>query len=154
MEEFTKDLTNRIAIDQAGRYPVRSFDGCKYVTVMVDVDAGYINAAGITSRKAPQLVQGFQECYEELKSKGIIARIVRLDNKISERMIAEFERQGLDYQLASPGDHLIVDAEKAIGIFKNHFIAIRSGTDPNFPQKGWSHLIRHAVITLNMLRPS
>ena len=47
----------------------------------------------------------------------------------------------------------MVDTEQAIGIFKNHFISIRSGTDPAFPQKGWSHLIRHAVITLNMLRP-
>ena len=100
---------------------------------MVDVDTGYINAAGITSKKAPQLVKRSQECYKELKSKGIIARIVRLDNEISERMIAEFKKQGLHYQLASPGDHRVVDAKRAIGIFKNHFIAIRSETDPNFP---------------------
>ena len=52
-EELTKELTNRIAIDQAGRYPVTSFEGDKYVTVMVDVDTGYINAARISSRKAP-----------------------------------------------------------------------------------------------------
>ena len=140
-EELTKELTNRITINQAGRYPVTSFEGHKYVTVMVDVDIGYINAARINSRKAPQLVLGFQECYEELKSKGIIARVVRLDNEISKRMIAEFKKQGLDYQLAAPGDHRVVDAERAIGIFKNHFIAIRSGTHPDFPQKGWSHLI-------------
>ena len=68
-EKLTKELTNRIAINQAGRNPVTSFEGHKYVTVMVDVDtAGFINAAGIVSRKAPQLVKGFQECYEELKS--------------------------------------------------------------------------------------
>ena len=79
---------------------------------------------------------GFQECYEELKSKGIIAQLVRLDNEISKCMIAELKKQGLDYQLASPGDHRVVDAERAIGIFKNHFIAIRSGTHPDFPQKG------------------
>ena len=59
-EEFTKKLTNRIAIDHAVRYPVTSFEGHKYVTIMVGVDTGYINAAGITSRKAPQLVKGFQ----------------------------------------------------------------------------------------------
>ena len=153
-EESTKELTNRIAIDQAGRYPVTSFEGDKYVTVMVDVDTGYINAAGISSRKAPQLVLGFQECYKKLKSKGIIAQVVCLDNEISKRMIVEFKRQGLDYQLAAPGDHRVVDAERAIGIFKNHFIAIRLGTHPDFPEKGWSHLIRHAVITMNMLRPS
>ena len=69
-------------------------------------------------------------------------------------MITEFKKQGLDYQLASPEDHCVVNAEKAIGIFKNHFIAIRSGTHPDFPQKGWPHLIRHAVIIMNMLQPS
>ena len=44
-----------------------------FCILVVDVDTGYINAAGISSHKAPQLVCGFQECYEELKSKGIIA---------------------------------------------------------------------------------
>ena len=152
--ELTKELTNPIAIDQADRYPVTSFEGHKYVTVMVDVDTGYITAAPIMFQKSPQLVKGFQECYEELKSKGIIAQMVRLDTEISNQMIAEFKKQELDYQLASPGNHRVVDVERAVGIFKNHFIAIRSGTDPEFPQKGWAHLICHAVITLNMLRPS
>ena len=79
-DELRKELTNQIAINQAGRYPVTSFEGYKYVTVIVDIDTGYINAASITSQKAPQLVKGFQECYDELKSKGIIARMVHLDN--------------------------------------------------------------------------
>ena len=56
-EELTKELTNRIAINQVSRYSVTSFEGHKYVTVMVDVDIGYINAAGIKSQKAPQLVK-------------------------------------------------------------------------------------------------
>ena len=81
-------------------------------------------------------------------------KMVRLDNEISKQMIAEFKKQGLDNQLVSPEDHCVVDAERAISIFKYHFIAIRSGTHPDFPQKGWSHLIQHAVITMNMLRPS
>ena len=50
---------------------------------MVDVDTRYIMAAPITSQKAPQLVKEFQECYEELKSKGIIAQMVCLDNEIN-----------------------------------------------------------------------
>ena len=48
-EELTKELTNRIVINQAGRYPVTSFEGHKYVAVMVDVDTGYTNAAEITT---------------------------------------------------------------------------------------------------------
>ena len=80
--------------------------------------------------------------------------MARLDNAMLDQMLAESKKQGLDYQLVSPGDHQVVDAERAIGIYKNHFIAIRSETDPAFPQKEWAHLICHAVITLNMLRPS
>ena len=69
---------------------------------MIDVDVGYITAAPIKSRKAEELVWGFKECYDKLQSKGIIARLIRLDNEISATMIAKFERQQLDYQLASP----------------------------------------------------
>ena len=79
-EELTRGLTNRIAIDQAGRYPVMLFEGHKYVIVMMDVDTGYITAAPISLRKSQQLLKGFQECYEELKSKGIIAQMMRLEN--------------------------------------------------------------------------
>ena len=134
--ELTKEMTNQIAIDQPGRFPVTSFDNHKYITVVVDVDAGYITAAPIRSRKAAELVRGFTECYDELQSKGIIARLIRLDNEISATMIAEFERLELNYQLASPGDHRVCQAERAIGPFKNHFISILSGMDAEFPSQG------------------
>lgn len=78
--------------------------------------------------------------------------MVLLDNEISKQMIDEFKKQGLDSQLASHVDNCVVDDDGAIGIFKDHFITIRSGTHPDFPQKRWSHLIRHAIITINMLR--
>ena len=77
-----------------------------------------------------------------------------LDNKIMVRMIAEFKKQGLDYQLALQGNHQVVGVERAISIFKNCFVAIRSGTDPVFSQKGLTHLIHQAEVILNMLRPS
>ena len=37
-------------------------------------------------------------------------------------------------------------------MFKKHFIAILSTTDPSFPMKLWCRLIPHAVSTLNLLR--
>ena len=134
-------MTNQIAIDQPGRFLVTSFDGYKYITVIIDVDVAYTTAAPITSRKAGELVRGFQVCNEKLNSKGIIARLIRLDNGTSATMIGEFERQQLDCQLASPRDHRVYQAERAIGTFKNHFISILSGTDEEFPIQGWSHLI-------------
>ena len=47
-----------------------------------------------------------------------------------------------------------MSAEKAIQTFKNHFIAVRSGMDPSFPERAWHHILEHVVVTLNMLRPS
>jgi len=58
------------------------------------------------------------------------------------------------YQLASPGDHQLNYAERAIiQTFKAHFISTRSGADPDFPPNCWDLLLDHAVITLNLLRP-
>ena len=38
----------------------------------------------------------------------------------------------LDYQLAASRDNRLIQAERAIQIFKNHFIAVCSGMDPHF----------------------
>ena len=58
------------------------------------------------------------------------------------------------YQLASLGDHWTNPAECVIQTFKNHFIAIISGTDPDFLSNCWDLLAPQAVITFNLLRPS
>merc|ERR1711966_175860 len=45
-------------------------------------------------------------------------------------------------------------AETAIKNFKNHFISILAGTDPNFPLKLWDTLLPQTELTLNLLRQS
>ena len=42
------------------------------------------------TRKAPELLRGFEECYNDLKKKGFIARLVKLDNEISKQMVQLF----------------------------------------------------------------
>ena len=51
-------------------------------------------------------------------------------------------------------DHRRNVAEKAIQVFKAHFISILCGTDENFPIHLWDRLLEQAEHTLNMLRPS
>jgi hypothetical protein len=50
--------------------------------------------------------------------------------------------------------HRTNSAEKAIDIWKCHFIAGLSSVDPDFPMHLWCRLIEHATTTLNLLRPS
>ena len=147
-------LKNTVAIDLPGRYPVTSARGHKYIFVMYDYDSNFINAIPIKSRKSHILVEAFKECYSALCRNGLTGRLLRLDNEISKTLIAAIEAAGLDNQLASPGDHRLNFAERAIQTFKNHFIAILSGTDPDFPKNRWDLLLPQTVITLNLARPS
>ena len=58
------------------------------------------------------------------------------------------------FQLVLPRIHCRNSVEQAIQTFKNHFIALLYGIDDKFPANQWDRLVKHAVITLNMLRPS
>ena len=60
----------------------------------------------------------------------------------------------MTYQLVPPHDHRRNAAEKAIQMFKDHFIAVLYGTDEMFPIRLWCALLPHAVVQLNMLRAS
>lgn len=61
--------------------------------------------------------------------------------------------EGLCYQVVAPRDHWLMPAERAMGTFKNHFIAILNGTNPNFVKLTWYHILEQAIITLDMLQP-
>jgi hypothetical protein len=78
---------------------------------------------------------------EELRKAGIVPLLHRLDKESSSDLIKAIEDQNIDYQIASPGDHRLNHAERAIQTFKNHFISILYGTDSTFPANQWCRLI-------------
>ena len=121
---------------------------------MFDTDSNLINTVPIKNRSTPELLKGFKHCHEYLKKHRFRAKLLRLDNEVSRELIAHIESEQLQYQLASPGDHRTNPAEQAIQTFKNHFIAILSGSDLEFSSNCWDLLVPQAVITLNLLRPS
>ena len=144
---------NTIRINLPSRYPDTSFKGHKYKYVMHDTITNYINAKGLTSNRAPELIRGFEECYIDPKKQGLITQLVKLDNEISKKMVQLFEAQNLDYQLVTPGDHRLLSAERAIQTFKNYFISICSDMHSHFLKRALHHALYQIVITLNMLQP-
>jgi hypothetical protein len=118
--------------------------------IMYDFDSNTINAIAIKNREKESLIKGYNELYEGLKKAGINPVLHRLDNETSADLIREIQAKGMDYQIASPGDHRLNHAERAIQTFKNHFIAVLYGADSGFPAKQWDRLIKQAVMTLNM----
>jgi len=61
---------------------------------------------------------------------------------------------GLTYQLVPPNDHRRNVAKKAIQTWKDHIIAVLSGTADKFPLHLWCQLIPHMEQQLNLLRQS
>ena len=76
--------------------------------VMHDSITNYINRKGLKLRKSSELLRGFEECHNDLKDKGFIAQLVKLDNRISKEMMTLIEDNNLDYQLAVPGNHRLM----------------------------------------------
>jgi hypothetical protein len=141
------DLRNLIATDLPRQYPITSARGHKYLFLTYDQDSNFINAIPIHSRKTPELIRAFKECYNKLSDHGLTARLLKLNNEVSKDLIKVITDTGLKYQLVSPGDHRPNPAERAIQAFKSHFIATRSGTDRTFPQDCWDLLVPLALVS-------
>ena len=56
-------------------------------------------------------------------------------------MIQHIESNGINVEIAPPGNHRTNPAERAIQTLKHHMISIFSGVDPDFPMDQW-HLLR------------
>ena len=69
-------------------------------------------------------------------------------------MVAHIEAENMTYQLALPGNHRTLPAERAIQTMKNHCVSIFHGENPSFPANQWDRLLPQAVAPLNMVRRS
>ena len=54
---------------------------------MIDYDTDYIQATPMKSRKKEDIIRCFQLFYRELKLVGFTAQLLKLDNKISNKLI-------------------------------------------------------------------
>jgi hypothetical protein len=149
-----EDLNGMVSTDQTGRFPVKSLEGKSYIMVMYNYDSNVILATTMTSRLAPDLVAAYNELHQQLLDGGVKPVLQRLINEISRVLTKAITDKGIDYQLASPHDHRLNPAERAIQTFKNYLISILHGCDSNFPAWLWCQIIPQVVMTLNMLQRS
>lgn len=99
------DVKNLIAFNLPERFPIVSGSGNKYIFVMYDWDSDYIKPVTMQSRETSEMIRCYGECYEHYKAAGFTARLLRLDNEVSRKLIKRINDNKLDYQLASPSDH-------------------------------------------------
>ena len=146
--------TDKIYSDLTGKFPVQSTLGNKYVLIVYNYDANAIIAEPLKDRTAGEIARGHQVVYTYLKDRGLSPKFEVLDNECSAELVAVMRKNKIKFQLVPPHLHRANAAERAIRTWKNHFITILCGLDPQFPLQLWDRLIDQTNLTLNLLRPS
>jgi hypothetical protein len=140
--------------DLTGKFLVRSSKGNSYVMVCYAYDCNYVKVIPMKSLSASEWVKSYDTVHQELTVKGFKPKLQTLDNEASTALKNFFTVNDIAYQLVPPHLHFRNAAERAIGNFKEKFVAGLSSVDPAFPLHLWDRLLPQAEITLNLLRTS
>ena len=144
-------MTQKIWTDQTGRFPKKSMKGSQYMMALTESDSDAILVEPTKNRTSGVMIRAYQTLINRLRSTSIAPKQHILDNECSNDFKETIKANNMIYQLVPPHDHRRNKAEKAIQMFKDHFVAILCGADTSFPFNLWDLLLRQAEHTLNML---
>ena len=143
-----------IYVDNTGNFPITSIDGMKAVFILYDWTSNAILATPIATATDEQMIKAFKENLNYLTSRGFKPSFNIIDNVASKATKEYLVNEGIEMQLVEPNNHRANAAERAIQMFKNHFIAGLSIGDKDFATILWCKLIKQAQDSLNILRTS
>jgi hypothetical protein len=117
-------------------------------------DYNYVKVIPMKYRYASEWVKAYDHIHRELTVKGFKPKLQTLDNKALAAFKIFFTANDVEYQLVPPHCHPLNAAERAIRIFKEHFVAGLSSVDPTLPLHLWDRLLPQTELTLILLRTS
>jgi hypothetical protein len=148
------DITGQIYSDQTGRFPVTSSKGNQYIMIVYDYDSAAILAEPLKNRTEQELVRAYSKLHQHLTDRGLKPQLQKLDNECPSALKQFMRQADVAFQLVPPYNHRQNAAERAIGIWKDHFVSGLASLDPEFPMYVWCRLIHQCTQTLNLMRPS
>ena len=122
--------------------------------VVYEYDSNFIHVKPMKNKSGPEILAAYQRAHKMFTERGLRPLLQKLDNEASDALQQFMTAEGVDYQLVPPHIHRRNAAERAIRTFKNHFVAILSSTDLQFPLNLWDKMLPQALLTLNLLRGS
>jgi hypothetical protein len=148
------DITGQIYSDQTGRFPVTSSKGNQYIMIIYDYDSAAILAEPLKNRTEQELVRAYSKLHQHLTERGLKPQLQKLDNECPAALKQFMRQANVDFQLVPLYNHRQNAAERAIGIWKDRFVAGLASLEPDFPMHLWCRLIHQCTQTLNLMRPS
>eukprot|EP00804_Cyclotella_cryptica_P028250 CCRYP_014606-RA/>CCRYP_014606-RA protein AED:0.44 eAED:0.44 QI:0/-1/0/1/-1/1/1/0/272 len=148
------DTRGRVYSDQTGKFPHTSSRGNRYQMILYHTDSNSIWVEPTKNRTEGELILARTQALTQMRACGLTPQRQVLDNEASALYKQSILDSGLTYQLVPPDDHRRNVAKRAIQTWKDHFIAILSGTTDKFPLHLWCQLIPHMERQLNLLQQS
>ena len=152
--DLHQEMDRKMYTDETGRFPMSSYRGMQYVMVLYETVSNSILVEALRNRTSGEMVAAYQKLINRLKEAGIEPKMHILDNEISTEFKKAIKLNKMTYQLVPPHDHRRNVAEKAIQIFKDHFVSVLCGTDIKFPMRLWCELLPQVEDQINLLRKS
>ena len=149
-----EQTTGTVYTDQTGNFPVRSFQGNRCQFVAYDYRSNAILVRALKDQTDALLLAAFEDVYAYLTDRGFKPKLNVMDNQCSKTIQKFIESNKANIQLVNPNNHQVNAAERAIQMWKNHWIAGLGTLDPNCPLQLWCQFIEQGQDTLNMLRTS
>ena len=123
--------------------------------VFYDEDSSYIHVEPTKDRTTPSVIAAYEKALSLFSARHGKRKIARLDNETSGKLETYLQDDHkLQLEFVPPGTHRALKAERVLQTWKNHFISLLAGTDPQFPLEVYDELIPQGELTLNLLRPS
>ena len=122
--------------------------------VLYEISSNIILVKPLRNKTSEEMVTAYQKLVDRLKEGGIEPNLHILDNEISTEYKDAIAENQMKFRLVPPHDHRRNIAEKAIQVFKDHFISVLCGTDSTFPVRLWCQILRQAEHQLNILPTS
>ena len=97
--------------------------------MLVEIDSGAILVEAMQDGSTGEHCRAYQVLLDRLHRCKVYPKKQVLDNEISEKFRSVIELNNMEHELVPPHKHRRNIAEKGIQTFKDHLIAILSGTD-------------------------
>jgi hypothetical protein len=144
----TYDLSNKakclIYTNQTGKFPKKLSRGYQYIMVLIEIDSNAILVEAMKICLAGEMIRAYQILVERLRNAELTPKMHILDNECFAKFKEQIKLNNMKYQLVTPHDHRRNISEKAIQVFKAHFISILCGVDKSFPLHLWDRLLGNA----------
>ena len=105
--------------------------------IMYSYDANTILGEPMKSCTENEILRALSQLNNYLVERGFKPKWHRLDNECPHTLKTYMKKEGINYQLAPPHINRRNSAEKAIGTFKDHFIAGLASVDPKMLLHLW-----------------